>query len=248
MNIFAELIKNQLIRVPVARRYFQRFHVTGINQDEKAVREVTEFYLSYFDPHGKRVLELGPGQTWQIASQMKAAGATVAIADIDAYISSEKAEEIGVDYRIYDGKKLPFEDEQFDVILSHTVYEHIRFPEITITETYRLLKKGGKIVHLNDLGDHYSYGVNEDLLFNCLKYPEWLWRAMTLNRSGFVNRLRQSEWIALHEKTGFTITKSKLTFSKHIRKLYDAGKLSYLDKFSEEDRFCSQIVLCAVKD
>jgi ubiquinone/menaquinone biosynthesis C-methylase UbiE len=247
MNVLAELLKNQVIRIPVARRYFQQFHVTGLNQDEEGVKEVVEFYRTYFDPQGKSILELGPGQTWQVAEQLKNGGATVTIADIDAYIPQEKADELGIDYKLYDGRTLPFPDEQFDAIVSYTVYEHIRYPEITVAETFRLLKKGGMVVHRIDLGDHYSYGVNEDLLFNCLKYPSWLWRAMTLNRSGFVNRLRQSEWITLHEKAGFRITDTQLFQSEHIRKLYSAGKLGYLDRFSEDDRYCSGMVLCAVK-
>jgi SAM-dependent methyltransferase len=247
MNIVAELIKNQVIRIPAARKYFQQFHITGLNQDAEGVKQVVEFYRAYFDPQGKSILELGPGQTWQVAEQLHKAGATLAIADIDAYIPAEKTAELGIDYQLYDGKKLPFRDGQFDVIISFNVYEHIRFPEITVSETYRLLKKGGRVVHRIDLGDHYSYGINEDLLFNCLRYPAWLWRSMTLNRSGFVNRLRQSEWVALHEKAGFMITDKELKFSEHIRNLYPSGKLSYLDRFSEDDRYCSGMVLSALK-
>ncbi len=241
MNVLKEIIKNQLIKLPAVRKRAQRFHVTGLNQNPEAVEAVVQLYKKYIDPSGKRILELGPGQTYQVAERLKQEGAILAIADIDQYLDPELVQKMELDYRIYDGKKLPFDDETFDVILSYTVYEHIRYPKITVDETYRLLKKGGQVVHLVDLGDHFSYGVDETLLFNCLKYPKWIWNAMTWNRSSFVNRLRQSDWVTLHQKAGFTGIEKKLTVSEFIRSLHQSGKLNYLDGFSEEDRYCSQI-------
>lgn len=44
-----------------------------------------------------------------------------------------------------DGKKLPFKNNSFDVVLIESVLEHIDEPEIVIKEGYRVLKKGGKI-------------------------------------------------------------------------------------------------------
>jgi SAM-dependent methyltransferase len=71
----------------------------------------------------------------------------------------EVDEYIGVDYEnpghahenetidvFYDGKKLPFSDEQFDSIFSSEVFEHIfNLPEI-IKEINRVLKIGGNIL------------------------------------------------------------------------------------------------------
>ena len=39
--------------------------------------------------------------------------------------------------------KVPLGDEQFDIIWSDWVLEHIEFPEVFAAETHRLLKKGG---------------------------------------------------------------------------------------------------------
>ena len=39
------------------------------------------------------------------------------------------------------------EDEQFDVIYSHMVAEHIEFPEAFIAEQLKVLKPGGRLVH-----------------------------------------------------------------------------------------------------
>ncbi|MES2555990.1 MAG: class I SAM-dependent methyltransferase [Bacteroidota bacterium] len=241
MNVLKEILKNQLIKLPAIRKKAQRSHVTGLNEKLETVEDVIQLYKKYMDPAGKRILELGPGQTHQVAERLMQEGAIMTIADIDQYLDPKLVADLGLDYHIYDGAKLPFEDETFDVILSHTVYEHIRYPETTVNETYRLLKKGGQVVHLVDLGDHFSYGVDESLLFNCLKYPKWVWNAMTWNRSNFVNRLRQSEWVQLHQHAGFTTIEKELDLSDFIQTLHQSGKLPYLDRYPEEDRYCKRI-------
>lgn len=235
------MLKNQLIKLPAIRRKAQRSHITGLNKELNAVDDVIRLYKKHIDPAGKRILELGPGQTYQVAERLTQEGAIMTIADIDRYLDPKLLADLGIAYHIYDGAKLPFEDESFDVILSYTVYEHIRYPKTTVDETYRLLKKGGQVVHLVDLGDHFSYGVDEALLFNCLKYPEWIWNAMTWNRSNYVNRLRQSEWVRLHQQAGFTTVEKELHLSDLMQSLHQAGKLPYLNRYPEEDRYCSRI-------
>ena len=247
MNVLKEIIKNQLIKLPAVRRKAQQTHITGLNENMNAVEEVVQFYKQYIDPAGKTILELGPGQTYQVAQRLQEEGAKLSIADIDQYLDPKLIKDLGLDYRIYDGKTLPFNNASFDIIVSYTVYEHIRYPKITVDETFRLLKSGGEVVHLVDLGDHFSYGVNEDLLFNCLKYPKRIWNAMTWNRSSFVNRLRQSEWMKLHEDAGFTIIQKEVGESEHIKKLYDSGKVQYLNKYGVADRFASKIALYCKK-
>jgi len=247
MNILKEIIKNQLIKLPIVRRKAQQSHITGLNKNLDAVEEVIQFYKQYIDPTGKAILELGPGQTHQVAKRFQEEGATLSIADIDQYLDLQLTHDLGLNYRIYDGKTLPFESASFDIIISYTVYEHIRYPKITVEETYRLLKTGGEVVHLIDLGDHFSYGINEDLLFNCLRYSKRVWNAMTWNRSSFVNRLRQSEWVKLHQNAGFTIIQKVVTESEHIKNVYESGKLEYLNSYSREDRFTSKIALYCKK-
>ena len=44
------------------------------------------------------------------------------------------------------GEHLPFDDDQFDVILSHEVIEHVQDDRLAIQEMVRTLKPGGRIV------------------------------------------------------------------------------------------------------
>lgn len=247
MNILKEIIKNQLIKIPFVRKRAQESHSTGLNEKETEINKVILFYKKYVDFTGKKVLELGPGQTYQVAEEIAKLGADITIVDIDRYLDEKILKSKNIEYVIYDGSVLPFSDDSFDLVISYTVYEHIRFPKTTVSDTYRVLKKGGELVHCIDLGDHFSYGVNEDLLFNCLQYSEAVWNAMTWNRSSYVNRLRKSDWIKLHEGAGFKIKSVDTIDSEHIRSLYKEGKLAYLDKYFDEDKFCTTINIACIK-
>lgn len=69
--------------------------------------------------------------------------------------AKEKAVDLRLDvnYEVADIKKLPFEDNTFDLVFSHTVVEHIPF-ENFILEQHRVLKKGGtiKILYIDNMG------------------------------------------------------------------------------------------------
>jgi SAM-dependent methyltransferase len=46
----------------------------------------------------------------------------------------------------YDGKRIPFPDEQFDSVFSSEVFEHVFNPDEILPEINRVMKKGGKIL------------------------------------------------------------------------------------------------------
>ncbi len=125
----------------------------------------------------------------------------------------------------------------------------MRFPQITVEETYRLLRPGGMLVHLIDLVDHWIYATDDpDIIFNYLKYPKWLWEMMTWNRSNYVNRLRASDWIEIHESAGFKIINNDTETSDYIRDNYKTkSKLKYLLKYSEHDAISTKIYLVGKK-
>jgi SAM-dependent methyltransferase len=143
---------------------------------------------------------------------------------------------------------LPFADNSFDTIWSHTVYEHLRYPELTVSEVYRVLKKGGIIIHHIDLRDHLILDENNPDTFNMLKYSDKTWWKMTSNRSIYVNRLRSSEWLNLHSKVGHkNIKLSIYSKSEIVLEYLKKGKLNYLKKFSNDDASIAQIKITATK-
>lgn len=48
-------------------------------------------------------------------------------------------------FTVYDGKRLPYKDEIFDIITANHVLEHVNSPHIILSEIKRILKRGGKL-------------------------------------------------------------------------------------------------------
>ena len=56
-----------------------------------------------------------------------------------------KKSNIDVNYQVADVKNLPFEDDSFDIVFSHTLVEHLPFDDF-IKDQKRVLKSGGKLI------------------------------------------------------------------------------------------------------
>ena len=69
---------------------------------------------------------------------------------VDEYIGldidSEMARTRGVADKFYDGHIFPFQDNEFDAILCNQVLEHVFNPDEFLSEIYRVMKPGGKMV------------------------------------------------------------------------------------------------------
>ncbi|MBI3139771.1 MAG: methyltransferase domain-containing protein [Sphingobacteriales bacterium] len=249
MPVLTEIAKNYLIKVPFIKRMAKKRHVTGFNQSEEGVQTIYDTYKRFTGFEGKNIIELGPGHTWGPAKKMKEAGAaSVSIIDIERYIpDSVQEENPWLNYIIYPGGAMPLPADHFDLVLSYTVYEHLRQPETTIRETYRILKKGGMAIHLIDLGDHMYFKIDPAKQFNCLKYGSKTWDLMSRNRSIYVNRIRLSGWRQLHQQAGFSIAEEIPYIDEYSRELYEKGQLQYLSPLKSEDRFASNILLVVRK-
>lgn len=87
-----------------------------------------------------------------------------------------------INFRFYDGKKIPFNDEHFDLIFAYAVLEHIppdEVPEI-INEITRVLKNGG-LFYIFQLPQRTSY---TEFIARKLGFEshEFLWDIKTANR------------------------------------------------------------------
>ena len=244
MNIIREIVLNQLIRIPAIQRIAMRSHNTGRNNDPVKVNEIFDILASYFDFGNKEVLELGPGQTFGLLERAHLAGAaSVSGVDISSY-NDQIANYI--EFKEYNGKEIPFSSEKFDFVYSYSVFEHLRYPEITVSEIQRVLKTGGVAIHSVDLKDHFNYSwMKDELTFNCLKYSEQTWNAMVWNRSNYVNRLRYSDWCRLFDKYGLIISDERLEEDEGLRNRYK--NIPYLNKLSEKDALTGQALFVLKK-
>ena len=248
-HIIKEVAKNQLAKLPLLRKISAIFHHnTGINGDPQLVQEIFVQYNRITPVRGKRVLELGPGHTYQLMETALAQGAAkAAIIDINKQIADEVIAKTGIEYTIYAGNAMPYPDESFDFIWSHTVYEHLRFPETTVKETFRVLTPGGVALHHIDMRDHLILDEANPNTFDMLKFSNRLWNRMSWNRSIYVNRLRLSHWIELHNKAGFLVSVHETFTSKAAGEAYEKNSLPYLRRYSETDATTSQVFLSITK-
>lgn len=250
VHIMSEISKNFLIQFPIVQKLSSLVnHTTGLNgQSKEALVSTFNDYNNVTEVKGKSILELGPGHTYQLMELALERGATRAvIADIIKYLDDETVAKTGIEYIVYDGGTIPLDAGTFDLIWSHTVYEHLRYPKVTVDETFRLLKPGGVALHHIDLRDHLVLDENNPDTFNNLQYSQKLFKKMTWNRSIYVNRLRISEWIKLHEGAGFEVEILKTWESPAVKKKYREKAIGYLEKYSEEDAITSQIFIKVTK-
>ncbi len=67
---------------------------------------------------------------------------------VDREISPDLANQVKIHQADLKKEKLPFENDAFDVVYHKSLIEHFSSPHHLMTETYRVLKPGGKVVIL----------------------------------------------------------------------------------------------------
>lgn len=242
------LVQNQLLGIGPVRRPLHRLGSTGMNGDAAVAEARFQSYRRHVAIEGKSVLELGPGHTPEVLLLAREQGAARCVGlDIEHHVDPADARRRGVELDLYDGKRMPYADDTFDVVWSSDVFEHVRAPRYTLTECVRVLRPGGTFAAAIDLRDHYFLHRESDWL-NCLRYSETMWRAMSWNRSSFVNRLRASEWVTLLEECGLSIMTFEKLQSEVLRDVYRRGAVrSHKGPLGEDDAATYRLEVVAVK-
>lgn len=107
------------------------------------------FYGKYVDTlkpdnENGRALDVGCG-VGQVVHQLDKKNVEAHGVDISKP-NIEKASKISERCQLYDGRKLPFDDNHFDSVGSLNVLEHVDEPEAFIADLVRVTKPGGKVV------------------------------------------------------------------------------------------------------
>lgn len=97
-----------------------------------------------------RILDVGTGPGF-FAINLALAGHTVSAVDVteDMLRHAQKNAEAygaGVDFRLFDGRTLPFPDGSFDLVISRYVLWNIEEPEEAMQEWKRVLRSGGRML------------------------------------------------------------------------------------------------------
>ena len=99
--------------------------------------------LRYFPEEG-RVLEIGAGSGWQ-SKMFDELGYDVSAIDL---ATSHYLEDAVFPVKTYDGYRIPFADDSFDLVFSSNALEHIAHIAEFQSEIRRVLAPGGYAVHL----------------------------------------------------------------------------------------------------
>lgn len=115
---------------------------------------------------------------------------------VDTYCRyREKAREHGVSYMEAKGEKLPFDDQEFDLLITDNVLDHTESPDQIISEARRVLKPGG-MVYLR-LNVYHFWG----------RFIRWLMELAVIDR-GHPYTFSSGKLKAMVEEHGFQILSS----------------------------------------
>jgi SAM-dependent methyltransferase len=104
----------------------------------------------YRDFTGKRVLDVGSGNGYVLA-RYAAEGAAVSGIDITEAgidLCRQRFAYLGLegDFRVADAQHIPFPDDTFDCVCSMGVLHHVPDTRKAVTEIFRVLKPGGRLI------------------------------------------------------------------------------------------------------
>lgn len=140
-----------------------------------------------------------------------------------------------------------FPNQEFDLVYSNAVFEHIENLESALSEISRITRKGGYGAHLIDFRDHRDFAKPWDFL--TLSPEQWN-KVLNINTSDqtgtFINRLRLSQVEKMFEKNGFEIIKViPETIEEIPAKIYN--KLSHDYKSMNKQDLNTLIAIVVVK-
>lgn len=155
-----------------------------------------------------RVIDLGCGTGQYKKDILKVADEYIGVDWKSGYHNQEN-----VDVFANLTQKLPFQDNYADTVVSFQVMEHIPEPEFFLSECFRILKPGKKLI----LTVPFMWHVHESP-FDYFRYTRYGLEYL-LKKVGFVN-------LEIEENTGFWQT-FILKFNYHTRR-FSPGFLRYL--------------------
>jgi trans-aconitate methyltransferase len=117
---------------------------------------------------GERILDLGCGEG-SLTEKIVAAGATVVGADAsEEMVAGARAR--GLDARLIDAERLPFEGE-FDAVFSNAALHWVRDHDAMLAGVHRALKPGGRFVA--EFGGHGNIAAIQVAIRSVLAHRGW---------------------------------------------------------------------------
>ncbi|HEX8029771.1 MAG TPA: class I SAM-dependent methyltransferase [Vicinamibacterales bacterium] len=128
------------------------------NAISRGIADSIEHCVMRLNPkRGERILDLATGTGW--ASRLiarrgaKVIGVDIAPDLLEAAREYAAAENLSIDYRVGDAEKLPFDDGEFDAVVSSVGVMFASRPEAAARELARVTRNGGRIALTTWLSD-----------------------------------------------------------------------------------------------
>jgi arsenite methyltransferase len=109
-------------------------------------------FLAAFDPRpGDRVLDVGSGPGFLATAIAEAVGSTGSVCGVDISESlleiarSRGEDKYEIEFRFGDATQLPYQDENFDSVVSTQVLEYVPDVDAALAEFHRVLRTGGRV-------------------------------------------------------------------------------------------------------
>jgi SAM-dependent methyltransferase len=160
-------------------------------------RHELESVVRLLPPAGE-ILEIGAGSGWQ-ASALAERGYTVHAVDIaSSYYRVARVWPV----MEYDGRRIPFDADRFDVVFSSNVLEHIPHLEEFQAELHRVLKPGGRAIHVLP-SSSWRFWTNITHLVKCWTLPKThgeharnpIAEMICFSRRWWTERFRENGWV-----------------------------------------------------
>lgn len=126
---------------------------------------------------------------------------------------------------------LPFASEQFDLVYSNAVLEHVVDVKAAIVEMKRVLRPGGIAAHRIDLSDH----AVPDEPHQFLRYSDQLWHWLNRHHVYTENRLRRSDFLQLFEDAGFAVVQESAARTSPVTGRVLAGMHPRFQRYDRTD-------------
>ena len=150
--------------------------------------------IAHLITEGSTILDVGTGDG-SIAHNIKKQKLAAEVAGIDVLIRPKTA----IPVKQFDGQKIPYNDDSYDIVLFVDVLHHTNDPQVLLNEAARVAKKYVIIK------DHHKNGL---FARQTLRFMDWVGNA----RFGVAlpyNYWSQEEWENGYRKAGLIITERR---------------------------------------
>lgn len=182
-------------------------------------------------PKGSRILDVGSG-TGHLTALIKSKGFEVhGIEPAEEMLSRAKNNFPDIDFKYGLSSKIPFEDNQFDLIVAFEVLRYLNEEVVndSYKEFYRVLKPGGKffVTHVNKYSSDWYY------FFYYIKGFIQKIRKITYHYCYFTTPRKEEQKV---KKAGFSEVKTIGRLDGKVRLGYKFGKIGF-----NMQRACSEL-------